>query len=282
MLLVQTLKHMPKKFVTLILALFCTLGLRAQSADLSGIAHVAFRVNDLAKSRDFYNKLGFEQAFEFTDAGRTSVAFIKVNDRQFIELYPRTADSQPGGLLHICFEASDIESVRGAYLKRELQPAEVKKARAGNILFVMHDPEGQLLEYTQYLPDSLHSMDHAKHLGEHRISDHLLEATTCGQGYRRRNARSTPAALSFKVPSQLGSSFSSLETPAIRWCYNPKRRQRSRESSSESRVFEGPRATCAVEDFTCRKAAARLRLPTPMDLSSRSFPHTHQHTDRFH
>jgi catechol 2,3-dioxygenase-like lactoylglutathione lyase family enzyme len=206
MLLVQNLKHMPKKFVTLILALFCTLGLRAQSADLSGIAHVAFRVNDLAKSRDFYNKLGFEQAFEFTDASRTSVAFIKVNDRQFIELYPRTADSQPGGLLHICFEASDIESVRGAYLKRELLPAEVKKARAGNLLFVMHDPEGQLLEYTQYLPDSLHSMDHAKHLGEHRISDHLLEATTWVKDIQAERAFYA-AALSFESASPTGFEF---------------------------------------------------------------------------
>jgi len=178
MLLVKNSKHTLKKLGTVILSLFCALGLRAQSPDLSGIAHVAFRVNDLTNSRDFYTKLGFEQAFEFTDAGRTSVAFIKVNDRQFIELYPRTADSEPGGLLHICFEASDIESVHADYLKREMQPAEIKKARAGNLLFVMHDPEGKLLEYTQYLPDSLHSRDHGEHLGEHRISDHLLEATS--------------------------------------------------------------------------------------------------------
>lgn len=203
---IQNVKHTPKQLGTLILSLFCALGLRAQSADLSGIAHVAFRVNDLAKSRDFYNKLGFEQSFEFTDAGRTSVAFIKVNDRQFIELYPRTADSQPGGLLHICFEASDVESVRGAYLKRELQPAEVKKARAGNLLFVMHDPEGQLLEYTQYLPDSLHSMDHARHLGEHRISDHLLEATTRVKDIQAERAFYA-TGLSFESASLAGSEF---------------------------------------------------------------------------
>ncbi|HMH08405.1 MAG TPA: VOC family protein, partial [Terriglobales bacterium] len=52
----------------------------AQSTDLTGIAHVALRVNDLQKSRVFYNTLGFEQAFEFTDAGKTSVAYIKVNE----------------------------------------------------------------------------------------------------------------------------------------------------------------------------------------------------------
>jgi catechol 2,3-dioxygenase-like lactoylglutathione lyase family enzyme len=134
-------------------------------------------VNDLQKSREFYHRLGFEQAFEFTDNGKTSVAYIKVNDRQFIELIPRTSDSQPGGILHTCFETADIESLHRAYVERGLQPTEAKKGRAGNLLFVMHGPDDQLLEYTQYMPESLHSLDYGKHLGE-RISTHLLEATT--------------------------------------------------------------------------------------------------------
>jgi catechol 2,3-dioxygenase-like lactoylglutathione lyase family enzyme len=160
-----------------VLALCCV---RAypQSTDLTGIAHVALRVNDLQKSREFYHTLGFEQAFDFTDAGKTSVAYIKVNDRQFIELIPRTDDSQAGGILHTCFETADIESLHKAYLERGLQPTDVQKGRAGNILFSIHGPDGQLLEYTQYLAGSLHSLDHGKHLGERRASDHLLEATT--------------------------------------------------------------------------------------------------------
>ena len=161
-----------------LLCAFSLLSLQAQAADLAGIAHVAFRVSDLPRSRDFYHRLGFEQAFAFADGGKTSVAFIKVNDRQFIELYPRTTDSQSIGLMHVCFEANDIESVHSGYLKRDLQPSEIKKARAGNLLFIMHDPEGQLLEYTQYMPDSLHSQDRGKHVSERGISDHLLEATS--------------------------------------------------------------------------------------------------------
>jgi catechol 2,3-dioxygenase-like lactoylglutathione lyase family enzyme len=169
------------RVLTLAFVVFCGMSsardLRAQSPNLSGIAHVAFRVNDLEKSRDFYKTLGFEQAFAFSDAGKTSTAFIKINDHQFIELYPRTSDSQPGGLLHICFEAADLQSVRSAYLTQGLQPAEIKKARAGNLLFVMHDPEGHLLEYTQYLPDSLHSQTQGKFLEDRRISTHLFAAT---------------------------------------------------------------------------------------------------------
>jgi catechol 2,3-dioxygenase-like lactoylglutathione lyase family enzyme len=149
----------------------------AQSPDLAGIAHVALRAEDLAKSSDFYQMLGFAQAFSFTDAGKTSVIFIKINDRQFIELYPRTNPSQVGGLLHICYETGDIASVHDAYVRQGLQPTDVKQARAANLLFVMHDPEGQLLEYTQYLPQSLHSLDRGKHLDSSRIADHLAEAT---------------------------------------------------------------------------------------------------------
>ncbi len=153
----------------------------AQSTDLMGIAHVALRVNDLQKSRDFYNTLGFEEAFSFTDAGKVSVSYVKVNDRQFIELIPRRSDSQPGGILHTCFEVADIESLHKAYVAAGLQPTDAKKARAGNLLFVMHGPDNQLLEYTQYLPDSLHSQDHGKHLSPRRISSHLLATTTAAK-----------------------------------------------------------------------------------------------------
>ncbi len=59
---------------------------------------------------------------------------------------------------------ADIESLHKAYVAAGLQPTEPKKARAGNLLFVMHGPDNQLLEYTQYMPDSLHSLSHGKHL----------------------------------------------------------------------------------------------------------------------
>jgi catechol 2,3-dioxygenase-like lactoylglutathione lyase family enzyme len=146
----------------------------AQSPALSGIAHVAFRVAGVETARAFYRKLGFEQAFEFTQAGKTTEAFIKINDRQFIELYPR--DSQPTGLMHVCYESSDLEALYGEYVKRELKPPAVRKAGAGNLLLVIRDPENQVIEYTQYMPGSLHFEDHGKHLGEHRVSQHMLGA----------------------------------------------------------------------------------------------------------
>jgi catechol 2,3-dioxygenase-like lactoylglutathione lyase family enzyme len=158
----------------LLLAAILSVPALAQSTALAGIAHVAFRVTDLEKSRDFYRSLGFEQAFEFADGGETSVSYVKVNDRQFIELYQRKDQSQPIGFTHICFEATDLEALAKEYVVRGLDASTPRKARAGNLLSGIHDPDGQLIEYTQYLPGSLHSADAGKHLEENRVSRHLF------------------------------------------------------------------------------------------------------------
>ena len=144
-----------------------------QSVALRGIAHVAFQVPDIAKTSDFYQRLGFEQAFAFRKDGKTIQAFIKINDLQFIELYPLTQRDPQPGFMHLCFEGSDLVQLNAAYRLRGLTPTEVRKAHAGNLLFTMVGPENQNIEYTQYLPGSLHSGDRSKHLGKDRLSKHL-------------------------------------------------------------------------------------------------------------
>jgi hypothetical protein len=109
--------------------------MRGESAEeaptLSGIAHVAIRVSGLARSRAFYEKLGFEEAFSMEQGGAPTEAFLKINDRQFIELYPQREPSQAIGFMHVCFESTDIEKLNGKYLSRGLAPTPVKKAGAG-------------------------------------------------------------------------------------------------------------------------------------------------------
>ena len=88
----------------------------AASLDMEGVAHAAFRVGDVSVSREFHKKLGFDQAFEFNDASGTTTAYLKVNDRQFIELYRRgpTTVAPPATRSRIlCSTGTVIRSISG-------------------------------------------------------------------------------------------------------------------------------------------------------------------------
>lgn len=161
----------------LFLALFGASLCSAQPANQSGIAHVAFRVADLEAARAFYFKLGFEEFFAMKQGDRVTEDFLKVNDHQFIELYPQANASQPIGLMHVCYESIDLDALHAEYVKRGLTVSEVRKAGAGNMLMTMRDPEGQTIEYTQYMPGSRHYEDRGKHLGDKRVAQLMLGAT---------------------------------------------------------------------------------------------------------
>jgi catechol 2,3-dioxygenase-like lactoylglutathione lyase family enzyme len=156
---------------------------RAQSdgtppPSFNGIAHVAIRVHDLAASVAFYQKLGFEQAFDLRKNDVPYESFIKINDNQFLELYPTTERDPAIGFLHLCFEGVDLNAIHDDYVTRGLTPTAVRKAGAGNLLFTLAGPEQpsgpQNIEYTQYMPGSLHSNDQGKHLGADRVADKLI------------------------------------------------------------------------------------------------------------
>jgi rhamnogalacturonyl hydrolase YesR/catechol 2,3-dioxygenase-like lactoylglutathione lyase family enzyme len=234
------------------LGLLCAAVPRAQPLALRGITHVAFRVADLPASAAFYQRLGFEQAFRFDDSGTTVVDFLKINDHQFIELYPRTADSQPRhedsqplGMMHICFEADDLAALRAEYLKRNLEPTAVNKARAGNLLFSIHDPEGQVLEYLQYLPGSRHFEDRGRHLGERRISQHLVRAVA--------NVRDVGAARAFYTGDLGFEVHGGGSTARLRIPGNSGEEVELQASAGES----GPRIVFAVPDVA--RATDELR-----------------------
>jgi rhamnogalacturonyl hydrolase YesR/catechol 2,3-dioxygenase-like lactoylglutathione lyase family enzyme len=190
---------------SLFIGLFCASLCWAQPANQSGIAHVAFRVANLEATRAFYNKLGFDQFSEMKRGDQTTEAFLKVNDHQFIELYPQLDASRPLGLMHVCYEARDLEALHAEYVKRGLAVSDVRKAGAGNLLMVMKDPEGQTIEYTQYMPGSRHFEDRGKHLGEKRVAQIMVGATSV--------ARDVPAMRSFYL-DKLGFSDINTGLPA--------------------------------------------------------------------
>jgi catechol 2,3-dioxygenase-like lactoylglutathione lyase family enzyme len=153
-----------------------------QTPPLAGIAHIAIRVRSLDASREFYSKLGFEEAFDLKDKeGKSRESFIKINDHQFLELYPANPDvpnEAAIGFLHVCFEGDDLQAIHDDYVSHGLTPKQVRKAGAGNLLFTLAGPidangTAQNIEYTQYQSGSLHSDDQGKHLDSDRVGDSI-------------------------------------------------------------------------------------------------------------
>ena len=168
--------------VLALVSIFLTPLLHAQpdtkTPPFNGIAHVALRVHDLAASVVFYEKLGFEQAFDLRKDNIPYESFIKINDTQFIELHAAAPNDTTVGFLSLCFEGADIQAIHTDYLNHGLTPTDIRKTDAGNLRFIMGGPTQpsgpQLIEYTQYLPGSLHTEDEGKHLGPDRIAEKLV------------------------------------------------------------------------------------------------------------
>jgi len=149
-----------------------------QTPPFNGIAHIAIRVKDIAASVAFYNKLGYQQAFANTSPGGiVTQSFVKLNDRQYIELYPVTPRDGQVGFLHLCFEGADLNAIHDFYVAEGLSPISVRTAAAGNLLFTLKGPQQptfpQNIEYTQYMPGSKHSLEFGKLNGPDRVADKM-------------------------------------------------------------------------------------------------------------
>src|SRR5882672_7817379 len=72
---------------------------------VTGLSHVALYVHDVEESRRFYKDfLGFGEPYSLTNTnGTLALTFIKINDRQAIELFPEKATNSDR-LYHIAVE----------------------------------------------------------------------------------------------------------------------------------------------------------------------------------
>lgn len=152
--------------------------LPAEDLPLTGISHVAFRVSDLEKARMFYtNLLGYPEAFRMDRPdGTVGLAFLKVNDEQYIELQPGLKPGEDVRLTHVALVTTDAPRLHRMLTERGLTPGAINAGRDGNRAFRLNDPEGNILEFTEYLAGSLHDKARGRHEEPKRISAHLLHA----------------------------------------------------------------------------------------------------------
>jgi lactoylglutathione lyase len=137
-----------------------------------GVAHMALYVTDLQKARAFYKDfLGYDEPYTLKrEDGSDRIAFIKINEDQYLELFAE-APKQDGHLNHISFFTDSAEAMR-AYLasKAVKVPEKVGKGKIGNSNFNVTDPDGHTVEIVQYEPDSWTRREKGKHLPDMRIS----------------------------------------------------------------------------------------------------------------
>jgi lactoylglutathione lyase len=143
---------------------------------ITGVAHIAVYAADFEKSRTFYRDfLGFEEPYSLAKPdGTPSMTFFKINERQYIELFPETAPNTDR-LNHISIETDNAEAMRQYLASRGVAvPKTVPKGRIGNSNFNVQDPEGHTVEIVQYEPDGWTVREKGKHLGPDRVSKRLM------------------------------------------------------------------------------------------------------------
>jgi lactoylglutathione lyase len=140
-----------------------------------GLSHIGLFVHDIDKALGFYRDfLGFEEQFQLTEPnGALALKFMKINDCQFIELFPERSPTDDR-LYQTAFIVEDAEALR-LHLKKHgvAVPDSPKLGRIGNYGFSIKDPDGHVLEFVQYMSDGWTLKDTGKHLSSNRMSARL-------------------------------------------------------------------------------------------------------------
>ncbi len=141
-----------------------------------GVAHMALYVSDLGKSRTFYKELlGFDEPFSLKrDDGSERIAFIKINDHQYLELFAE-APKNAGRLNHVSLYTDDAHRMRDYLASHGVNvPEKVGKGRTGNYNFNIKDPDDHTVEIVEYQPDSWTARERGKYMPSRRISAHVM------------------------------------------------------------------------------------------------------------
>ncbi len=142
-----------------------------------GVAHIGLKTDDLTAAREFYGHvLGFQEPFTVDKpSGGLMLTYFKVNDHQYIEVFPELKSPTEDRLSHIAFETADALKLRDYLASREVSvPATLHPGLDGNLSFMVKDPDGHAVEFVEYRSGSLHSRNFGKFLPDARISERMI------------------------------------------------------------------------------------------------------------
>jgi len=141
-----------------------------------GVAHMALYVSDLAKARAFYKDfLGYAEPYALKrQDGTERIAFIKINEDQYLELFAEAPQHNDGQLNHISIQTDDAVKMRDYLAAKGVKvPDRVGKGKIKNSNFNISDTDGHTVEIVQYEPDSWTRAAKGKFLPDTRISTHI-------------------------------------------------------------------------------------------------------------
>jgi catechol 2,3-dioxygenase-like lactoylglutathione lyase family enzyme len=148
-----------------------------QRPPILGVAHIGLKTDDLAKARQFYGRdLGYQEPFTVDKpSGGLMLTYFKVNDHQYIEVFPDLKSPAEDRLSHIAFETTNARQLRDYLASKGVKvPAALKPGLDGNLSFMIKDADGHNVEFVQYMPESLHSRNFGKFLPDTRISKRII------------------------------------------------------------------------------------------------------------
>lgn len=130
----------------------------------TGIGHCAIRARDFDAMIAFYTeKLGFEEMLRLlTDEGAVRLAYVRITDTQFLEIFPNGSGDGPlpgshVGVTHICLTVEDIEETIADLAARDVSLTRPLKTGPadGNRQAWIEDPEGNRFELMEMSPTGL-------------------------------------------------------------------------------------------------------------------------------
>jgi acetyl esterase/lipase/extradiol dioxygenase family protein len=159
------------RYLPVLLSLCASAG-AVERPPIVGVAHVALRTNDIAAARQFYGQLlGFA---DLTEVAKD--ACFKVNDHQYIEVYPNLTSDAQDRLIQIAFETANAGQLRDYLASRGVKVPDALDHDASGLSFHLTDPDGHLIAFVQYLPGSQRGHDFGKDMPATRVSERIIHS----------------------------------------------------------------------------------------------------------
>jgi len=123
----------------------------------TGVQHIGIPTNDIDKTVDFYNKLGFETAFEtVNEEADEKVVFLKLGTL-VVEAYENhAAVFRAGAIDHVALDVKDIEEIYQYINQAGLNTTQdsihfLQFWKNGVKFFTIEGPNKEKVEFSQYL-----------------------------------------------------------------------------------------------------------------------------------